>query len=48
MLEALISIYIFLLELHIRIKIMSNAEFERMLKDLTEEQRKYALCFRLL
>lgn len=39
---------LFLWQLKIKIKIMPQMEFAKMLNGLTEEQKIYALCFRLL
>ena len=41
------EIYLFLWELRIKIKIMPQAEFERMLGELTAEQKVYAIYFRI-
>lgn len=42
------EIYLFLWELKIRIKIMPQTEFVKMLNELTTEQKIYAIYFRLL
>lgn len=41
------EIYLFLLELKIRIKIMPQTEFVKMLNELTAEQKICAIYFRL-
>lgn len=41
------EICLFLWKLKIRIKIMSQAEFVKMLNELTIEQKIYAIYFRL-
>lgn len=41
------EIYLFLWELRIKIKIMPQAEFERMVGKLTAEQKVYAIYFRI-
>lgn len=41
------NIYLFLWELKIRIKIMPQIEFVKMLSKLTAEQKIYAIYFRL-
>lgn len=43
--KAIAEIYLFLWEL--RIKIMPQAEFERMVGKLTAEQKVYAIYFRI-
>lgn len=45
--KAIAEIYLFLWELRINIKIMPQAEFERMLGELTAEQKVYAIYFRI-
>ena len=45
--KAIAEIYLFLWELRIKIKIMPQAEFERMLGELTAEQKVYAIYFRI-
>lgn len=44
--KAIAEIYLFLWELRIKIKIMPQAEFERMLGELTAEQKVYAIYFK--
>lgn len=41
------NIHLFLWELKIKIKIMPQIEFAKMLSELTEEQKIYAIYFRL-
>ena len=41
--KAIAEIYLFLWELRIKIKIMPQAEFERMVGKLTAEQKVYAI-----
>lgn len=45
--KAIAEIYLFLWELRIKIKIMPQAEFERMVGKLTAEQKAYAIYFRI-
>lgn len=45
--KAIAEIYLFLWELRIKIKIMPQTEFERMLGELTAEQKVYAIYFRI-
>ena len=45
--KAIAEIYLFLWELRIKIKIMPQAEFERMVGKLTAEQKVYAIYFRI-
>lgn len=45
--KAVREIYLFLWELKIRIKIMPQTEFVKMLNELTAEQKIYAIYFRL-
>lgn len=40
--------YAFLWKMHIRIKILSNTEFKKLLNELSAEQKLYALYFRLI
>lgn len=45
--KAVREIYLFLWELKIKIKIMPQTEFVKMLSELTAEQKIYAIYFRL-
>lgn len=47
LIKAIREIYLFLWVLRIKIKIMPQAEFEKLIEQLTTEQRKYAIYFRI-
>ncbi len=47
LIKAIREIYLFLWVLRIKIKIMPQAEFEKLIGQLTTEQRKYAIYFRI-